>query len=210
MLIFKFTKTSTASLVSHVDNLRAVTYLFRRAGVEAEYSQGFNPHMELGFSPPLALGVESYAEYVSVRTDCKDMLLDKLNSVCPKGIRFVRQFDATVNLAGTLNRAEFRLSAKGIGDVVEEITAKGYEIIYNDRGKLVTKNVEDKIYGAQRLDSDDVLVTLAIGNDNLRPDRLVLHLFNKHRLQGDYSIVKTTAFVNDVPADEYLSNIGNK
>ena len=53
MVILKFEKTSTAALAAHVDTLRAVTYIFRRAGLEVEYSQGYNPHMELGFSPAI-------------------------------------------------------------------------------------------------------------------------------------------------------------
>ena len=35
MIIFKFTKTSTSALAAHVDTLRAVTYLVRRANIDA-------------------------------------------------------------------------------------------------------------------------------------------------------------------------------
>lgn len=191
--------------MSHVDNLRAVTYLIRRAGLDAEYSQGFNPHLELGFSPPIALGVESLAEYVSVRTSETDNVLDRLNAASPTGIKFLYQFNASVNLAAALNRAQYRLQAAGLGDVIEEIVVPNYVIGYNERGKQVTKDVSSKIFAAERVDSDTALVTLAIGNDNLRPDRLVLHLMNVHALTGDYRIVKLAAFVGDTPADEYLA-----
>lgn len=207
MLIFKFEKLSTAALVSHVDNLRAVTYIFRRAGLNAEYSQGYNPHMELGFSSPIALGVESLAEYVSVRTEYYPDLLDRLNAVSPNGICFTKVFCADVNLASTLNRATYQVKAKGIGNVIDEITAPMYTITYVDKGQQVTKDVSNRIYGAQKIDADTALVTLAIGNDNLRPDRLVCHVIQQHNFTGDYHITKLQAFVNEQDADEYLSSL---
>lgn len=204
MVILKFEKTSTAALVSHVDNLRAVTYIFRRAGIDAEYSQGFNPHMELGFSSPIALGVESLAEYVSVKTAYCDDLLDVLNAVCPKGICFTKIFNTNVNLAATLNRAVYRVEADGIGKVIEEILHPMYAICYQEKGDWVTKIVSSRIFGAEKIDSNTAVVTLAIGNDNLRPDRLVTHLMRERNLMGDYRITKLQSFVDDVDADEYL------
>ena len=204
MIILKFEKTGSSALVSHVDNLRAITYLFRRAGLNAEYSQGFNPHMELGFSSPIALGVESLAEYVSVKAPFDFDLLDKLNAVCPSGIRFTKIFNAEVNLASTLNRATYRVEAQGIGDVINEILHPMYEICYEEKGQWVTKNVASRIFGAQKSDSNTAFVTLAIGNENLRPDRLVAHLMRIHNISGDYRIVKFQAYANDVDADEYL------
>ena len=194
-------------MVSHVDNLRAVTYIFRRAGVQAEYSQGFNPHMELGFSSPIALGVESRAEYVSVKTAYDESLLDRLNAVSPAGIRFVAIFNGEVNLASTLNRATYRVEAQGIGDVICEILASDYAITYQEKGEWVTKTVSSRIFDAKKIDGNTALVTLAIGNDNLRPDRLVTHLMRQHSLKGDYRIIKLQVYVNDVDADTYLSTL---
>ncbi|MCH5152032.1 MAG: DUF2344 domain-containing protein [Clostridiales bacterium] len=210
MVILKFEKTGTAALVSHVDNLRAITYLFNRAGLNVEYSQGFNPHMELGFSSPVALGVESLSEYVSVKTDYSDNLIDRLNAVSHKGIRFTRIFNAEVNLAATLNRATYRIEAEGIGDVICEISHPMFTICYQEKGEWVTKNVASRIFNAEKINSNTALVTLAIGNDNLRPDRLVTHLMRTHDLSGDYRITKLQAYFNDTPADEYLTLLQSK
>ena len=210
MIVLKFEKTSTAALVSHVDNLRAVTYIFRRAGIQAEYSQGFNPHMELGFSSPIALGVESYAEYVSVKTPYSNDLLERLNAVCPNGIRFTKLFNAEVNLASTLNRATYRVEVQGIGNVISEILHPMYTISYQEKGEWVEKNVANRIFCAEKVDGNSALVTLAIGNDNLRPDRLVTHLMRTHKIVGDYHIIKFQSYVNDTPADDYLLSLQNK
>lgn len=207
MLIFKFTKTGPSALVSHVDNLRAVTYLMRRAGVNAQYSQGFNPHIELGFSPPIPLGVESFAEYVSVKTTDRADMLPKLNAVSPAGVSFTAQWRAEVNLAAKFNRAQYRFEADGIGDAVaaSRLDSAPYRITYDDRGVSVTKDVSGKIFAAERINRNAAVVTLAAGNDNLRPDRLLLHLMNEYKLTGDYRIVKLAAFADEVPADDFLS-----
>ena len=206
MLIFKFTKTDNSSLVAHVDTLRAVTYIFRRARVDVEYSKGFNPHMELGFSAPISLGIESVAEYVSAKADFQPDALDKLNANCPKGIQFLAMFNKKVNLAATLNRAEYILTANGIGNVIDQILAPNYTISYTEKKVEVQKDVSSRIFAAERIDDNNAKVVLACGNANLRPDRLVLHLMATNNLTGDYKIVKTQMFVDDIPADDFLCN----
>lgn len=208
MIVLKFEKISTAALVSHIDNLRAVTYALRRAGIDVEYSQGYNPHMELGFSSPLALGVESIAEYVSLKADFSPNILERLNAVSPAGLSFTRVFDVPdVNLAAVINRAEYTVYADGIGEVIEEILQPNYTISYTDKGSVATKDVSSRIYSAVAIDEDTARVTLSTGNDNLRPDRLVKHLMVKHGMSGDYSIVKTKAFVDALDTDDYLEKL---
>lgn len=207
MIILKFEKTSTAALAAHVDTLRAVTYIFRRANVDVQYSNGYNPHMELGFSAPLALGVESVCEYVSAKADNSFDLLERLNAVCPQGIRFTKAFCCNVNIAAIVNRATYRVEAQGIGNVAEEILAENYSITYLERGATVTKDVSSRIFAARKVDDNTALVTLACGNDNLRPDRLVAHLQNAHNLSGDYKITKIESYVDDAKTDEYLEKV---
>ena len=207
MIVLKFTKTSTSALAAHVDTLRAVTYLVRRADIDVAYSQGFNPHMELGFSPPLPLGVESYAEYVSLKADMVDNVAERADKVCPKGMHVVRAWDVQINLAARINRARYTVHAKGIGNVAQQILAPNYTISYLEKGEVVHKDVAARIFGASRIDDDTAEFTLAVGNENLRPDRLVLSLMAANGLNGDYGIVKTNAYVDETDVDEYLDKL---
>lgn len=207
MKIFKFTKTSTSSLAAHVDTIRAMTYILRRACVDVEYSQGYNPHIELGFSPPLSLGMESLSEYVAVKTDEQGALLDRLNAVCPNGISFLCEWNCRVNLAATINSALYRVRSKGIGDVVEQITAPNYTISYLERGEVVHKDVSSRILGAKRIDADTAEMCLCVGNESLRPDRVVRHLLQQIGSDGDYKITKLQAFVDGTDVDTYLDNL---
>lgn len=207
MVVFKFSKTSTSALAAHVDTLRAVTYLFRRAKLPVEYSHGFNPHMELGFSPPLALGVESFCEYVSAKMRFEEGLCERLNKVCPNGLKFLCAFDAEVNLAAKINSADFVVEAAGVGEFAEEILVPNYRISYIEKGEAVSKEVSDRIFAAKKLDENRALFTLAVGNANLRPDRLVCHILNEHSIQSDYKITKVQSYVDKVPTDEFLKNV---
>ncbi len=204
MIVLKFEKTSTSALVAHVDTLRAVTYIFRRAGVQVAYSQGFNPHMELGFSAPIALGTESVAEYVSAKAELEQDILQRLNACSQQGIKFTKVFEKELNLASRLDSAKYVVTAQGIGNVVQQVTATDYSISYLEKGQLVTKNVASKILSAKKLTDDQAELVLKVGNENLRPDRLVAHLMNVNNLIGDYSILKTEMFCGNVSADQLL------
>lgn len=205
MLVLKFTKTSTSALAAHVDTLRAVTYLLRRAQLDVAYSQGYNPHIDLGFSPPLPLGVESYAEYVSAKADYTPDVLARVNAVCPKGMSFTAAWDVNVNLAAKINRAEYVVYASGIGNVIDQILAPNYTITYIEKGEAVHKDVSARIFGAERIGDDEARMTLAVGNENLRPDRVVNSLLAANGLDEDYRITKVNSYVDDTNADDFLT-----
>jgi radical SAM-linked protein len=61
-----------------------------RADIPARYSQGFNPHMNLSFASPLAVGLESMGDYLEFYTD-EDISLasaiERLNRNMPDGFR---------------------------------------------------------------------------------------------------------------------------
>lgn len=210
MAVFKFSKTSTSALAAHVDTLRAVTYIFRRANLPVEYSHGFNPHMELIFSPPLALGVESLCEYVCAKMPFEQGLCERLNKVCPNGMSFLRSFDVDVNLAAKINSAAFVVEAKGLGNFAAEALSPNFCISYVEKGEVVTKDVSSRIFSATRLNENRAEFVLAVGNANLRPDRLVRHLQNVHNLPGDYKITKIESFVDKVSTDEFLAKLAEE
>ncbi|MFA6075060.1 MAG: TIGR03936 family radical SAM-associated protein [Negativicutes bacterium] len=89
---FVFEKRGTACYISHLELGKVIERSFRRAKVVVEYSEGFNPHMKLSFGPALALGCESYGEYIDIRLPdavVTDDLLARINVCTPQGVRFV-------------------------------------------------------------------------------------------------------------------------
>lgn len=174
MLTLKYCKAGSACFISHIDLLRHVSRILRRAGITVNYSQGFNPHALVYFSPPLGVGVSSVAEYLTIDTDMnEDEVFERYNSAVPDTLRASGIFvcPKNPNLQGKVVSADYILDVpyKPID------LSGGFEISYEKKGQTVTEDVSDKIYSV--FDEDGRLgLRLALGNTNLRPDRLIPRL----------------------------------
>lgn len=62
----RYAKLGPMAMQGHLDIVRVLPRLFRRAGLSLYYSQGYSPKPVLSFSPALALGMQSLAEYADV------------------------------------------------------------------------------------------------------------------------------------------------
>jgi radical SAM family uncharacterized protein/radical SAM-linked protein len=65
-----FRRTGRASFESHLDLVRLVPRVFRRAEIPMFYSQGFHPKPEMMFTPALSLGVSTLDEYIDIKLAC--------------------------------------------------------------------------------------------------------------------------------------------
>jgi radical SAM-linked protein len=96
------------SFIGHQDLIRIYERAFRRSGLELAYSQGFHPHPKLRFSPPVAFGVESHAEFLDfdlINCDkAPETLSTELSKALPEGI--------TPMSFGEISLSEQRLSSK--------------------------------------------------------------------------------------------------
>ncbi len=88
----RYTKLGRIAYLGHLDLIRHLPRIFRRAGVELYYSSGFHPKPELSFGPALGLGIPSLGELLDVKlaedVDA-DGLIDRLNAVTLDGIDFL-------------------------------------------------------------------------------------------------------------------------
>ena len=107
MLIVKYSKTGPAKYASHVDTLRAMGRILARADVSVGYSEGFNPHALLFFSPPNAVGVDSLCEYVAVAAGEERDFIGRFNAAAPCGFTALRVWttQGNPNLAGVIDGA---------------------------------------------------------------------------------------------------------
>lgn len=90
--VIKFTKESSVKFISHLDLMRTIQRVIRRANLPMEYSKGFNPHMALSIAQPLSVGVYSDAEYmdiVLVEELEETEIIDRLNAKTASGIKFL-------------------------------------------------------------------------------------------------------------------------
>jgi len=88
----RFAKFSVAALTGHLDLVRALPRVLRRAGVNPYYSEGFHPKPVMEFSPPLPLGLVSLDEVVDLSLAERlpaGELLDRLRAHAPEGLEFL-------------------------------------------------------------------------------------------------------------------------
>ena len=92
---FRFEKTGPMALLGHLDLIREVPRVFRRAGVELEYTKGFHPKPDMSFTAALPLGVMSLDEYVDIRlaelptSDQLREIVVRMTERSPGGLRFL-------------------------------------------------------------------------------------------------------------------------
>jgi len=64
-----YAKLGPAAFLGHLDVVRALPRVLRRAGLRAFYSQGFHPKPQMTFGPALSLGVASLGEWVDLKLE---------------------------------------------------------------------------------------------------------------------------------------------
>jgi len=105
----RYSKAGTIRLLSHLDMIRLVARIFRRAGVKVALSKGFHPQPRISFGPALPLGVEGRSEYLDAKilSDHEPgELVKRLNDSSPQGL----YFDA----AEIIDKGEPSLSAAAV------------------------------------------------------------------------------------------------
>ena len=88
----KFNKEGDMIYTSHLDLQQLLQRAFRRAEIDLDHSQGFNPHPKISYGNALALGTESQGEYVDVEIEedlSVEEYLNRMNSQLPEGIKFI-------------------------------------------------------------------------------------------------------------------------
>ena len=209
MIVLKYRKTGSVCFISHIDLLRHMDRVIRRGKIAVKYSQGFNPHALMFFSPPLSLGISSTAEYLSIDSDeSAQEVFEKYNSAVPDDLKASKVFtcEKNPNLQAKVVCADYVFDVPyreiNVGD--------DFEVKYEKKGEIVTENVASKIFDF--FESNGKLAArLASGSVNLRPDRI---LDNLNALLGANlklnDIEKVAQYVDVdgklVPVDEYLQN----
>lgn len=65
----RYHKVGSAAFIAHLDTMRLLARMLRRAGVEMIYTRGFHPKPDMSFGPALGLGVSSLSEIVDMRLE---------------------------------------------------------------------------------------------------------------------------------------------
>ncbi|MEE3362339.1 MAG: TIGR03936 family radical SAM-associated protein [Anaerovoracaceae bacterium] len=135
-----FSKSGYVRFTSHLDMIRLFERAFRRAGIELEFSQGFNPHPKMVFAQPLPLGYSAEEEIVEIDTaeeyDLKD-LLARTDAEMPDGIviKTVRETEKKKKtVAADCFAADYRIEIESsspdkLADAASELIAADHFVV---------------------------------------------------------------------------------
>jgi hypothetical protein len=109
---FEFSRGREVMYLSHLDLRRVFDRAFRRSGIPICYSAGFNPHAEMVFGLPLAVGVTSACECLDISTEGDIELRDalsRLNAQLPAGLAVsaVCQRSSKANIMAQITHASY-------------------------------------------------------------------------------------------------------
>jgi radical SAM-linked protein len=123
----RFARGEEVKYISHLDLMRTFERSLRRANLPVSYSKGFNPHPQMVFGLPLAVGVTSGAEYGDFELD-KDIPIEEfiigLNKHLPKGLMVL---DASIK--------------KSQGNIMASIAAAAYWIDIHTKTSIDEKKL---------------------------------------------------------------------
>ena len=181
-----FSKTGRAKYISHLDLMRTMTRVFRRAHIPLWYTEGFSKHPYITFAAPLSLGYEGLCESLDFRLEGEmDMqkIVDALNSNMPEGICVLSAAPAVMK-AGQITASRWCMT------VPSEDRAKIEEVLTRDTIEMekFTKKKTVKIVDIKPLIRDvqfvdqpdgtvDFYVTLPTGEQAVNPSLLVKAIY---------------------------------
>ena len=167
----EFSKKKQLIYISHLDFLRLISRLFRKARIPIKYSEGFNPHPKFSFPYALPLFIEVNHEYFSCELN-KEInekeFLERINKVSPNGLIFLN-CQRIYNKIIPSNRHEYDLYLSHDGVFIWKDLFEN-----NKNNKMLSKVLEYKI------NNDNIhIVTKALFN----PFRLISDMDNKEILK---------------------------
>ncbi len=215
MKVIEHIKKGNISYVSHIDSMRVLQRTLIRANINVKLSEGFNPHPVTYTSHPLPLGVESVQEFFVIANDdmSAEQVLNAFNNNIPRGMLAVKCYDCikNPNFAKNVNYCEYLVKGNFLQYKKEiEIlqNEKSWVIKFDFKGTEKEQDIAPLIYSL-KVDNKGLVMVIATGNPNLRPDRVVSAICDKLALpQKAFDIVRTKQLVinNDkiLTAEEFL------
>lgn len=201
MMIVKFSKTGSAAYIPHLDTLRAFIRILTRAGIEVEYSKGYNPHMCLYFSSPSPLGLNTVAEYCTIETNYENNdFTEKFNRYSPENLICLNSKKVLVNpnFANILIASEYEIEIEGLKnfkDLIKGLTLEPFIIDYENKGEKKSKDFSKLIYSITQ--TDDTLTSIfSSGAENLRHDIFINKILELTNLKKVKKVLKTARFYN--------------
>ncbi len=175
-----FTKGEMLRFVSHLDLVKIVQLIFRRARLNVSYSQGFNPSPKMAFAPPLPMGFASTGDLVDVVFNERyspEQLLAALREIPLSGLNWIAAEEVPLRalaLVPSLDTASYTLqidlataglAADQIVDRLRDFAqADSWNVSFSGRNKVVERDLKQSILEVSCSTDGDMLTVNVLMN----------------------------------------------
>ncbi len=209
MIRVLYKKTGDISYISHLDIVKLMERVSRRAGIKLSYSQGFSPHPKTSFSPALSVGTHSFCEYMDLELEDESIdlqeLLDRYNEASVEGIEFVKakkMEDGTGSIVAFLTNSVYEFDFEyynlddfeKIREAIEKISDKKEIMLErtSKSGNKIQYNIKEMIQKVEVYDDKKVCCTISTSSSaNLNPKVLLNHILDRANIIQD-EVIKIT------------------
>ncbi len=176
-----FSKWNNARYISHLDLMRTMTRVFRRARIPLWYTEGFSKHPYITFAAPLSLGYDGLAEYMDFRLESPmemDEIVRRLNENMPVGIH-VNGAAPAVNKVAAIAASHWIIQfPASFAARVEEVLAQDAIEVQKrtKKGTYKTVDIKPMIQDPKIKKYDDTIVLdviLPSGAQSINPSLLI-------------------------------------
>ena len=208
MLLVKFKKVGSFAFCSYLNCRDVIIQTIKRAGISIEYSQGFNPHELLYFSPPTSLGIESECEYFTVYTNDIDNFVAKFNEKAPSGVQalWAKEINKRPDFYNLVDFAKFEIEVLS-PDLLIDLNKLNY-IVFDDK-KQCDVDIEKLIKSISFNDNKFECIVSCGQKNNLKIMNLVKCLKQSYSLEIQ-NIKKIELYKENLKDDcEQIQGSGN-
>ena len=216
-LRIRFRKIGALSYISHLDLMRTMTRVMKRAHLPIRYTSGYNPKPHLVFSAPLPVGAESPHEFVDIAVLCPvdtDEVMRRLNEGLPPELAVDAVYYPTTKFSD-ITAAEYRITlytAQASAALAATLAARLSDkpLTVYKRTKSGDKDVDVSAAildatGAFDADAGTLTLTVRLSSDSgsfLNPDYLIGYLREKEGIlppdsDEHYDLLRTHLFLSD-------------
>lgn len=213
----KFAKLEDLMYISHLEVIKTLRRIIRRAGLPAAFSQGYNPRINLAIGPPLAVGLISKGEYFDLELEQElepEKLLADLNSASTEHLKFLNAAavpDDIRSLSSLLDTAIYTInfeysaekSLEEEKDMLEKFMAQPEIMIIRHRRKKSDRKIDLKkrIFSAEIIDNNKWKFAVVTGSrGNVRPEELnraLREMFPEVKGFSPLQVIREGVFVRD-------------
>lgn len=211
--VIKYSRGDEVKYISHLDFVRFIHRVIRRANLPMEFSQGFNPHPIMTVAMPLSVGVTADGELMKIGFDgdfSEDFIKETLNNNMPTGFKIVDvKKDKNYDFS-KLDRAEYivKLNTECNFDIDEFLKNPELKVMKKSKSGIKEADVRPYIHKIEEIEKEKgylcLKMCLAAGNIyNLKPETVIdamkkytegflVDFFTVHReklLAGDKEII---------------------